>query len=143
KPMPVEILGIGLSSDAYHIITPSQEGPKLAINRALKAAGVTPAEIDTWDMHATGTPGDWSELHLIDEYVQPAAPVTARKGIFGHGMSVAAGWELTAQAVCTDYLPAERKFRLAPTGVDKDRVHECIASLGRAIVCNEPVKMTA
>jgi hypothetical protein len=143
KPLPIEILGVGLSSDAHHIITPSAEGPKLAINRALQAAGIKSSEIDTWDMHATGTPGDWSELHLIDDYVRKDAPVTARKGIFGHGMSVAAGWELTAQAACTSYQPGTRTFRIAPTGVDRARVHECIASLGRQIVCNEPVEISS
>lgn len=143
KPMPVEVLGIGLSSDAHHIITPSQEGPKLAINRALKAAAVESNAIDTWDMHATGTPGDWSELHLIDDYVRKEAPITARKGIFGHGMSVAAGWELTAQAVCTDYDHNKRAFRLAPTGVDRGRVHECISGLGRSIVCNDSVDVSS
>jgi hypothetical protein len=141
KPLPIEILGIGLSSDAYHIITPSQEGPKLAMNKAIAAAGIEASDIDTWDMHATGTPGDWSELHLIDNFVRQDAPITARKGIFGHGMSVAAGWELTAQAVCTTYNPKNKSFRLAPTGVDKTRVHECIVGLKKNIVCNEAVEV--
>lgn len=94
-------------------------------------------------MHATGTAGDWSELHLIDDYVKKDAPITARKGIFGHGMSVAAGWELTAQSVCTSYDPVEKKFRIAPTGVDRSRVHERITELDRTIVCNEPVHISS
>lgn len=143
KPLPVEILGVGLSSDAQHIITPSQEGPKLAINRALKTAGIEAKDIDTWDMHATGTPGDWSELHLIDNYVRPDAPITARKGIFGHGMSVAAGWELTAQSICTEYDGDNNTFLIAPTGVAQERVHECIASLDRKIVCNDPIAVSS
>jgi len=141
QPLPIEIMGIGLSSDAYHIITPSQDGPKLAMTRALSAADIEANDIDTWDMHATGTPGDWSELHLIDGFIRNDAPITARKGIFGHGMSVAAGWELTAQAVCTTYQSHNKSFRLAPTGIDKDRVHECIVRLKKNIVCNEAVEV--
>ena len=37
-----EIVGFGMSSDAYHITAPNEEGPALAVTRALKDAGLNP-----------------------------------------------------------------------------------------------------
>ncbi len=64
-PLGLEILSVAVSSDADHIITPSSEGPRRAIDQALDEAGIAPEDVATWDMHATATPGDWSELQNI------------------------------------------------------------------------------
>ena len=95
KPVGMEIVGVGTSSDAHHIITPSKGGPQLAMKAALER--VQQGEITTWDMHATATPGDASEIANSLELLPPDVIFTARKGTFGHGMSVGGGWELTAQ----------------------------------------------
>src|SRR5688572_33217564 len=65
----------------------------------MKAAldNVDAAEVRTWDMHATATPGDATEIEHSLELLHPDVLFTARKGTFGHGMSVGGGWELTAQ----------------------------------------------
>jgi hypothetical protein len=97
RPLGCEILGTGTSSDAYHIITPSKTGPRLAIEQALRDARVKPEEMDTWDLHATATPGDWIEVMNTVEVFGDGPFLTAMKGVFGHGMSVGGGWELTAQ----------------------------------------------
>ena len=55
------------------------------------------ADVTTWDMHATATPGDALEIENSLEMLHPDVLFTARKGTFGHGMSVGGGWELTAQ----------------------------------------------
>ena len=94
-PLGMEIVGIGTSSDAHHIITPSKEGPQLAMKAALDE--VQAGEITTWDMHATATPGDATEIENSLDLLHPDVIFTARKGTFGHGMSVGGGWELTAQ----------------------------------------------
>ena len=91
----MEIVGIGTSSDAHHIITPSKGGPQLAMRAALKE--VQAIDVTTWDMHATATPGDATEIEHSLELLHPDVIFTARKGTFGHGMSVGGGWELTAQ----------------------------------------------
>jgi 3-oxoacyl-[acyl-carrier-protein] synthase II len=91
----MEIVGIGTSSDAHHIITPSKGGPQLAMKAALRE--VQASDITTWDMHATATPGDATEIENSLEMLHPDVIFTARKGTFGHGMSVGGGWELTAQ----------------------------------------------
>lgn len=95
RPLGMEIVGVGTSSDAHHIITPSKSGPQLAMRAALKE--VQASDVTTWDMHATATPGDATEIENSLELLHPEVIFTARKGTFGHGMSVGGGWELTAQ----------------------------------------------
>ena len=95
RPVGLEIVGIGTSSDAHHIITPSKGGPQLAMKAALEH--VQAEDVTTWDMHATATPGDATEIASALEMLHPDVIFTARKGTFGHGMSVGGGWELTAQ----------------------------------------------
>ena len=62
RPLGMEPLAVGVTSDASHIITPSAEGPRLAMLQALEEAGATPDDMGTWDLHATATPGDYSEM---------------------------------------------------------------------------------
>ena len=50
-------------------------------------------------MHATATPGDATEIEHSLEMLHPDVIFSARKGTFGHGMSVGGGWELTAQHI--------------------------------------------
>jgi 3-oxoacyl-(acyl-carrier-protein) synthase len=95
RPLGMEIVGIGMSSDAHHIITPSKGGPQLAIAAALDE--IRASDVTTWDLHATATPGDATEIEHSLEMLHPDVIFTARKGTFGHGMSVGGGWELTAQ----------------------------------------------
>ncbi|MGZ4779814.1 MAG: beta-ketoacyl synthase N-terminal-like domain-containing protein [Thermoanaerobaculia bacterium] len=95
KPLGMEIIGVGTSSDAHHIITPSKGGPQLAMKAALD--NIRASDVTTWDMHATATPGDATEIEHSLEMLHPDVIFTARKGTFGHGMSVGGGWELTAQ----------------------------------------------
>ena len=97
-PLGMEPLAVGVTSDADHIITPSAEGPATAARNALADAGVGHGEIGSWDLHATATPGDFTEVETFKGVVPgESVLVSARKGIHGHGMSAAGGWELTAQ----------------------------------------------
>lgn len=139
KHLGVEILGCGISSDAEHIITPSPEGPKLAIRRALVNANVDARDIRSWDLHATGTPGDISELRLIEDFVPPEAVISARKGIFGHGMGSNGGWELTAQLLGPK--KESSNFVLPPCGVPASNMHAGIASLPRKFSLDKPVSV--
>lgn len=133
----VQLLGVGLSSDAEHIITPSLEGPKHCIRDAFKQANISPSEIQTWDMHATGTPGDWSEFKLIEDFVPSEAVITARKGIFGHGMSTCGGWELTAQVLGAT--KTSGGIRIQPSGIPTQSMHPSIVSLKRRIAADKPL----
>jgi len=97
EPVGLELLGVGVTADADHIITPSQEGPQECIRRAFLDAGLDASEVSTWDLHATATPGDIQEVTNLRTLLGGSVALTARKGTFGHGMAVAGGWELMAQ----------------------------------------------
>lgn len=120
QPLGMEPLAVGVSSDAEHIITPSSEGPKAAMLQALTAANATTADIASWDLHATATPGDFSEVASFRSLFSDSVLVTARKGTFGHGMSAGGGWELTAQ-----YLGYE-EGRLFPTPLVEKQLNAAI-----------------
>ena len=115
RPLGMEIVGIGTSSDAHHIITPSKGGPQLAIKAAMDEVKAT--DVTTWDMHATATPGDATEIAHSLELLHPDVIFTARKGTFGHGMSVGGGWELTAQHL------GMSKGRLYPMALTEGELH--------------------
>ncbi len=115
RPVGLEIVGVGTSSDAHHIITPSKGGPQLAMKAALDNVKAT--DVTTWDMHATATPGDATEIENSLEMLHPDVIFTARKGTFGHGMSVGGGWELTAQHL------GMAKGKLFPVPLSEGELH--------------------
>jgi 3-oxoacyl-[acyl-carrier-protein] synthase II len=130
KPLGMEPVSVGLSSDAYHIITPSIDGPKAAIQQAMSLAGIAPDDIGTWDLHATATPGDYSEVATMRSVLPGSVLVTARKGTFGHGMSAGSGWELTAQ-----YMGYE-EGQLFPTALSAESLNHSIAGVHDYFVFN-------
>lgn len=132
KPLGMEPVAVGVSSDAHHIITPSLEGPTAAMKEALTDAGATPNEFGTWDLHATATPGDYAEMGTFRKLFADSVLVTARKGTFGHGMSAGGGWELTAQYL--GYAEGE----LFPTPMAPEQLNASIAELHRSFVYNTP-----
>ena len=117
KPLGLEIIGVANNSDADHIITPSREGPRAVIGQAMAEAAARPGDVATWDMHATATPGDWTELQNTLSVFPGTTRLTARKGSFGHGMSVCGGWELTAQHL------GFAKGILHPIDLEEDEIH--------------------
>ena len=127
-PLGLEILSVAVSSDADHIITPSSDGPRRAIDQALAEAEIAPADVATWDMHATATPGDWSELQNTLDVFPDSTAFTARKGSFGHGMSVCGGWELTAQHL------GFSRGELHPVNLTDGEIHDQIRSSTNRLV---------
>jgi 3-oxoacyl-(acyl-carrier-protein) synthase len=128
RPLGMEPLAVGVSNDAYHIITPSREGPLISIRHALVEAGIEPGALTSWDLHATATPGDYLEVENLREVLPDSVLVTARKGTFGHGMGAGGGWELLAQ-----YLGYMRG-RLHPTPLREDQLHPAIRGVHRLFV---------
>jgi 3-oxoacyl-[acyl-carrier-protein] synthase II len=134
KPLGMEPLAVGVSSDAHHIITPTVEGPRTAILQTLAEAGVSADAIGTWDLHATATPGDYSEIASFRSVFPDSVLVTARKGTFGHGMAAGGGWELTAQ-----YLGYEQG-QLFPTPLAREAVNQSIQDVHSRYVFDSACK---
>ncbi len=93
-PIYAEMLGWGQSADGQSISgsDPTGRGLALAMQRAMQASGVGPADIDYVNAHATSTPaGDASEAHALravfsDTGAQPC--VSSTKALTGHGLSL-------------------------------------------------------
>jgi len=135
KPLGLEILSVALTSDADHIITPSTKGSLAAIEEAIQDAGITPDDVATWDLHATATPGDWTELKNVLTILPQTTRFTTRKGSFGHGMSVCGGWELTAQHL------GVAKAKLMPVDLPEDEIHAQIRPYRKCLVGDKPVDL--
>jgi 3-oxoacyl-[acyl-carrier-protein] synthase II len=97
-----EVLATGTSADAHHMTAPHPEGlgARLAMQRALDAAGVAPDEIDTINMHGTSTQlGDVAESRAIRELFGEHAcrlSATSTKSMTGHMLGAAGSAEAIA-----------------------------------------------
>jgi 3-oxoacyl-[acyl-carrier-protein] synthase-1 len=92
----VALLGVGESSDAYHMSTPhpSGQGIALAIRNSLGNAAVLPTEITYVNLHGTGTLlNDQGEGKAIAETLGTTVPVSSTKAMTGHLLGAAGSTE--------------------------------------------------
>jgi len=92
----VLLLGTGESSDAYHMSSPHPEGigARTAMQRALAAAALLPAEVDYINLHGTGTPSnDAAESLAITALFGRGTPCSSTKGATGHALGAAGALE--------------------------------------------------
>ena len=93
-----ELVGYGMSGDAYHITAPSEDGDGAfrCMNSALKRAGITPDEIDYINAHGTSTMADGIELAAVERVVGNAAAkisMSSTKSCIGHLLGAAGAVE--------------------------------------------------
>jgi 3-oxoacyl-[acyl-carrier-protein] synthase II len=110
-----EVIGYGMSADAYHMtgMAPEGEGCYRAMNAALKVAGISPDKIDYVNAHATSTPlGDALESKAIENVFGERALnhtllVSSTKSMTGHLLGGAGGLEagITVMAMLEQIAP--------------------------------------
>ncbi len=93
-----EILGYGLSGDAYHITAPSEDGDGgfRAMTAALKSAGLTPSDVDYINAHGTSTMADVIELAAVERLLgdhAAKATMSSTKSSIGHLLGAAGSVE--------------------------------------------------
>ncbi|HEX4858515.1 MAG TPA: beta-ketoacyl-ACP synthase II [Usitatibacteraceae bacterium] len=92
-----ELLGIGMSADAYHMTAPNMDGPRRGMLAALRNAGVNADQIDYVNAHGTSTPlGDINETMALKAAFGDHARklvVNSTKSMTGHLLGAAGGVE--------------------------------------------------
>jgi 3-oxoacyl-[acyl-carrier-protein] synthase II len=123
-----EVVGGGMSADAYHLTATHPEGlgAKLVMKRALKDAGMNPEEIDYINVHGTSTPvGDISESKAIKEVFGDHAyklNISSTKSMTGHLLGAAGAIEaiFTILSVVNDIVPPTINFHEGDEDEDID-----------------------
>jgi 3-oxoacyl-(acyl-carrier-protein) synthase len=112
-----ELLGAGLSCDAYHPAAPHPEGQGAfaAMRSALADAGLSPEEIDYINLHGTGTPeNDLAESKAVRRLFTTLPPLSSIKGASGHSLAAAGAIEAVVSAITIS-----RGLMPANTGLQK------------------------
>lgn len=104
-----EVLGGGLSSDAYHMTAPHPEGIGVVkvMENCLNNAGLKPEDVDAINTHGTSTPlGDVAELKAISQVFGEHAPninINSTKSMTGHLLGAAGAIEAIASILAMEH----------------------------------------
>jgi 3-oxoacyl-[acyl-carrier-protein] synthase II len=125
-----EILGFGMSSDAYHLTAPdvSGNGPARAIKMAVEASELDVSQIDYINAHGTGTLyNDLIETRAIKKVFKEQAykiPVSSTKSMIGHTLGACGAVELIATilAIKNNFVPPTINYETPDPECDLDYV---------------------
>jgi 3-oxoacyl-[acyl-carrier-protein] synthase II len=129
-PMLAEMVGYGMSGDAYHITSPSEDGDGgfRVMRNALKDAGLQPHQVDYVNAHGTSTPvGDRIETiamkRLFGEHARKVA-ISSTKSMTGHLLGGAGGLEagITILAIRDQIAPPTINYECPDPDCDLDYV---------------------
>jgi 3-oxoacyl-[acyl-carrier-protein] synthase II len=140
-----ELVGYGLSSDAYHITAPAPDGDGAfrAMSMALKRAEISPSEVDYVNAHGTSTPvGDEIELRAVERLLGNSAAKTtmsSTKSSIGHLLGAAGAVEaifsilairdqIAPPTLNLDNPSMETTIDLAPHGARKRPIHAALSN---------------
>lgn len=134
-PILAEIKGYGASADSHHLTQPNQQGPALAMRRALNDAGLGIENIDYINAHATGTEwNDANETKAIKEVFGDRAyeiPVVGNKAAFGHSIAGSGAIEMIGciLSLRDQLVPPTINYKVPDPECDLDYVTEGKRSL--------------
>jgi 3-oxoacyl-[acyl-carrier-protein] synthase II len=125
-----EIVGYGMTSDAFHVTAPDEtgSGPRRVMQKAIKDAGITPEDIGYINAHGTSTPyNDKFETKAIRDCFGEHAyklAVSSTKSMTGHALGAAGGIEAVfcVKALSDNILPATINYENPDPDCDLDYV---------------------
>ena len=125
-----EIMGHGMTCDAYHMTAPDPEGKEAsrAMKMAMASAGVSPKDVQYINAHGTSTPlNDKTETMIIKKVFGDHAykvPVSANKSMLGHLIGAAGAVELIATilAMKNEEIPPTINYNMQDPECDLDYV---------------------
>ena len=124
-PGLAEVLGYGLSGDAWHATAPDPDGVgcERAMIAALEDSGLAAADIDYVNAHGTGTEAnDAAESRSLGRIFGDTTPISSTKSFFGHTLGASGVLELIASLLLAD-------DGVVPHGLRMDAVREGCAEL--------------
>jgi nodulation protein E len=127
-PIYGEIVGFGMSSDAYHLTQPKPEGAAQAMQMALDDAGVKPDAVDYINAHGTGTQANDScearAVRLVFGSHSEKLAVSSTKSMHGHALGAAGALEAVATVLSlrNNVLPPTANFLERDPDCDLDAI---------------------
>lgn len=140
KPLG-QLLGAGLSCDAYHAAAPHPQGKGayMAMQTALDNACLTRDDIDYISLHGTGTPdNDRAESRAVRDLFPVPPSLSSIKGATGHGLAASGAIEavIAAIAIQKGFLPANTGYSKADPELHLSPLVQPVTHASSAILSN-------